>query len=306
MNKQSSSKKSESAQTLLVEAKKVNDFLKSEDIPWAIGSVSRARGGMGALLPSDIIKIFAATELACANFWSALVSILLREQESDKDEKAILEAVGLLAERASSQKNVTGSGVAKSIRYYPLVVSLYIICIAGVAQKRDKLLKEVFKISLPPQSSGARPLPITESLFSIRNASELFQWLNNEYPKKGLSDPIATRIKLIVDRWLTPADWNPEKAFYEGEFILCLSPMEGTSEETGKPIRWQPASGLYLFDDAAVSIIGTLLKEEKDWIKKIFQRPLKDLLADFDAGAKNVVADYPAAGFMNSGSKAIF
>lgn len=147
------------------------------------------------------------------------------------------------------------------MRYYPLLVALYLISIVGVAKKRDKLLKRILKINLQGRSHYDEPVPIAEILFFIRRADGIFHPMYAAYPGSKWIDPVASYTKLLVDKILNPDEplWDKEREFYRGEYLLCLAPMDLLEKETDKPMINHPSAGLYMNISSAIPIITRLL-----------------------------------------------
>jgi len=258
---------------LLTEAKKINDFLESSEIPWAISSVEKTQSK----------EIFSKIESVSNEFWSAVISIVLKDDKGIYDE-ALVKAITYLARMMNAPSGVSYTELGKNVRYYPLLVALYIICIVGVAKKRDKLLKRILKINLQGRSRYEEPLPITYILFFIRSSANVFQPLYDAYPNSKWCDPVASYTKSLIDRILNPDDllWDKDNEFYRGEYVLCIAPMDILEKETKKPMIGHPSSGLFLFIGIAEPIIVRLLKQDKEWLKKVFERPLEEILKEFD------------------------
>lgn len=264
---------------LLEEARKINTFLESDEIPWIARQSDK-----------DATKaMFTKIEEVSGEFWSAVTSLILKDDKGTYD-NALLKALGYLA-RDPSPPQGTYTHAGKNIRYLPLFVALYLITICAVAKKRDKLLNKVFKVQLQGRTHYDEPLPITYLLFSIRNSADLFQPLYEGFPQRRWCDPIATYTRSLIDRILNPDDplWNKTGEFFKGEFVLCISPMGIVEKETNKPMIGHPSSGLFLFLHESEPILIRFLKNEKDWLKKIFDRPLDKILAEFDENAHKLV-----------------
>jgi hypothetical protein len=167
------------------------------------------------------------------------------------------------------------------------LITLYLICIVGAAKKRDRLLKRVLTLNLQARSHYDEPLPLTYILFLIRRGQEVFQALYDSYPSQRWCDPVASYTKLLIDRILNPDGplWDKEAEFFRGEFILAIAPLNIVVKETNRPMVGHPSSGVFLFISSAEPIIARFLRQEKNWIKRLFDRPLEDMLAEFDQTA---------------------
>ena len=264
---------------LLNETRKIVRFLESSEIPWAVGNIDKT-------LSEEITK---KIESACIEFWSAITSLVLRDDKG-LYEDALFKVITYMAKQMEPPSGVPFTEVGKGIRYYPLFVALYLISIAGVAKKRDKLLKRILKIELQGRSHYDEPLPITYILFLVRRAADVFQPHNPGYPQQKWCDPVASFTKSLIDKILISDDLllDKESEFYRGEYVLCISPMDILEKETKRPLIGHPSSGLYIFFSSARPIITRFLKDEKDWLKKIFERPLEELLLEFDQTANEL------------------
>lgn len=258
---------------LFEEVRKINDFLDSETIPWALSKTDKKQSE----------EIFSKIESNSNKFWSAIISLVSKDEKGAYDE-AIIRSLTYLARQNEAPNGIAHSELGKNIRYFPLFIALYLISIIGVAKKRNKLLNKIFKIKIQGRSHYDEPLPITYILFFIRRANEVFHPMYHGYPDQKWCDPVASYTKLLIDKILLFPDplWDKEREFYNGEFILCLSPMDVIEKDTNKPLTSYPSAGLYLVISSAVPIITRFLKQEKDWIIKIFERPLETLLSEFD------------------------
>ena len=264
---------------LFEEAKKINTFIESQEIPWAISSVDKVQSQ----------EIINKIESVSKEFWLAIISLVLKDQKGTYDD-AIVKSISYLARQIEPPSGVSYTELGRSARYYPLFVALYLIFIGGVAKKRDKLLKRILKINLLRRSHYDEPLPITYILFMIRRGPEIFHPLYDAYPDRKWCDPIASYTKILVDRLLNPDDplWDKESEFYRGEFLLCISPMDILDKTSKRPMIGHPSAGLYIYINSSIPIITRLLRDEKDWIRKVFDRSLEDLLSEFDKTAQNL------------------
>jgi len=264
---------------LLEEVQKINNFLDSDKISWTISTADKKQSKV----------IFSKIETISSEFWSAIISLVLKDEKGIYDDD-LVKTISYIARQNEPPSGVTYNDWGKNIRYYPLFVTLYLITIIGVAKKRDKLLKRIFKIELQSRSHYLEPHSITYMLFLIRRANNVLHPLYSGYPQQKWCDPVASYTKSFIDKILNPIDpmWDKEREFYNGEYVLCVAPMDIIEKETKKPMIGQPSSGLYVFDSSAVPIITRFLKNEKDWLQKVFERPLEELLYEFDQTAKNL------------------
>jgi hypothetical protein len=269
------------ARSLLEEARKIDGFLRSGEVPWACQVLDKQR------TTETLQKI----EEVCQELWLAIISLAARDEKGAYDD-ALLRAVSYLAKAVDPPLGVSFTELGRNLRYYPLIVALYLICITGVSKKRDKLLKKVLKLELQGRSRYDEPLPITYALFMIRRAGEFFQPLHQDHPRTRLCDPIATFIKSLTDRLLDSDDplWDKETDFYAGECVLSISPLDSLEKATNRPMIGHPSSGLFLYASEATPIINRFLRKEIGWIQRLFDRPLDEVLAEFDKMAPQLAS----------------
>jgi hypothetical protein len=261
---------------LFEEVRKINKFLKSGEIPWAISTADKKQSE----------EICSKIESISSEFWSAITILVLKDEKGIHD-NALVKALQYLARQIEPPSGTSCTEWGANIRYYPLFIALYLISIIGVAKKRDKLLKRILKINLQGRSHYEEPLPITYILFLIRRANGVFHPFYSRYPQQKWCDPVASYTKLLIDKILNPDDplWDKETAFYRGEFVLCITPLDILEKETKKPMIGHPSSGSYLFISSTVPILTQFLKDEREWLKKVFERPFEELLSEFDQTA---------------------
>lgn len=95
------------------------------------------------------------------------------------------------------------------------------------------------------------------------------------------------RIKGLIE---TIADfddalWRQEAAFFVGEFLLALMPMEAGGDEEW---RNHPSAGSFLYYSNARYAITRFLKKNVRATEAMDARPLREILAAFDGTAKQV------------------
>jgi len=264
---------------LMAEVSKINDFLESETIPWNIVTSDKK-------LSQEIISNI---ESISGEFWSAIINLVLRDEE-EKYNDTLVQAITYMAKQFEAPSGVSYTDVGKNIRYYALFVSLYLITIVGVSKRRNKLLRNIFKIELRGKSNYDEPMSILYVLFFIRRAELIFHPFHTNYPQQRWCDPVASFTKSLIDKFLNPNEflWNKEREYFRGEFILCISPMDIVDQDTKNPMIEHPSAGLYLLYSSAIPIITKFLKEDHGWIQKLFTRPLGDLLKEFDETASKL------------------
>lgn len=283
---------------LIKEAKKIQSFLESNFIPWDL-QVPSKEGGK---------ELFSTIEKEAETYWIALSKILIRDDKGKYDE-AIIQSLGYLARYYEPPSGITFTHLGQNIRYYPLVVSLYIIFIIGAFKKKLSLLKAISNIKLMGRSVYSEPLSIAYSLFFIRGARDVFQTQHENYPNSRWCEPVASYIKILIDQKVYIDDyiWDKDANFYIGEFLLSLLPLNIVDQDTGKPINRMPSSGLYIYIGSAIPSIRRFLRNERSWIEKIFSRPFGDILKEFDETAiKNTNILCTAAGFVSGAFESAF
>lgn len=241
-------------------------------------------------------------------YWTALAKIVLNDNKNKYDE-AIIQSLGYLVRYYEAPAGTTYTDLGLNIRYYPLIVSLYIIFIVGAFKKRQSLLKQVASIELLRRSFYEESYPIAYSLFFIRRAGDVFQTQYERYPNSRWCDPVASYTKALLDRKLHIDDylWDKDANFYVGEFLLSLLPLDVVDRDTGTPAIGHPSSGLFIYLSDSVPVIRRFLKNESAWVAKIFHRPFKDILKEFDQTAKNLVSGLCwAEGFVSGAFETAF
>jgi len=283
---------------LIKEARKIQSFLESNSIPWALQIPSREDGE----------KLLRNIEEVSEIYWVALINIVLKDEKGKYDE-AIIQSLGYLARYYEAPVETSYNNLGINIRYYPLIVSLYIIFIVGAFKKRQTLLKKVADIELLRRSLYEEPYHIAYSLFFIRRAEEVFQTQHGGYPKSRWCDAVASYTKTLLDRKVHIDDcfWDKDANFYIGEFLLSLLPLDIIDKNTGTPIIGHPSSGLFIYINDSIPAIRRFLKNENKWVAKIFRRPFEDILKEFDETPKKLErGGCWAEGFVSGAFETVF
>lgn len=259
---------------LLKEVKKGLLFLESNEIPWNL----RIDENNKEEAPKVLQKIQGEFEL----FYKALFELSFFAEDK-KSSDIIFNSISRLA------KYIHRGGVpyeALYIRYIPLVTSLYIIAMSSIYKKNSDLFKKVIALSLSSKDKYENKYPITSSLFYIRSASNVFDALNPSYPSNKWCDGAGTYQKNFFTSFL--ADYeevnDPIELFYQGEFLLSLSPM---LSETGFGSD-HISSGSFIYYRDAKYILEEFLKNNKALLQDIFGSKLKSILEKFDEDARNI------------------
>jgi hypothetical protein len=286
------------AKGLLSEVRKIHDLLAATDIPWDINTVNK----------QQIQDILSKLEQVGVEYWSAISALVLRDETGRYDD-AVIQSVTYLARQIEAPAHTPFTAWGTNFRYLPLVVTLYLITIIGVAKKRAGLLSRLFKINLEGRSHYDEPVPIAYILFFIRRADEIFQPLHSGYPQQRWCDAVASYVKSLIDRILNPDVflWDKEREFFTGEFVLCLSPIDIVDKTSKRPMLGHPSSGLYVYFSEAEPIIKRFLGNEKKFLAEIFDRPLREILSEFDSTARNLQkSGCWASGFVGGAVEAAF
>jgi len=283
---------------LIKEAHAIRTFLESDAISWNLQISSKEEGK----------ELFDSINKKAEVYWQSLSEILLKDDEGKYNE-AIIKSIEQISHYYEPPIGTAHSHSGQCIRYYLLVVILYIIFAVGTFKKRDSILKKISELELTRKFYYEEPFPIADSLFFIREAGEIFQTQYEQYPQKKWCDPVASYIKSLFDQKIRIEDysWDPDAYFFIGEFLLSLLPLDIVDKNTGRKIFNYPSSGLYMYVPNSVPIIKKFLARERDWIRKIFHRPLKNILQEFDTTAKDLVRPLcRALGFTNGALQSAF
>lgn len=278
---------------LLTEVGKIHGFLSSKDVPWDLHQVD-------AKLGKEVLNNIEQTS---KEFWEALGSLVYHDKQGKYDD-AVLRSVKCLA-RILPPLGVSYSDWGANIQYLSLVVSLYVICITAVASQRYGLLKKILQLPLSPRSPYEDSEPIAYCLLNLRKADGVFQTQHPEYPNRRWCDAAGTYIEQLLRHTLKIDDplWDYRTAFFQGEFVLCLSPLDVTFKSSDVRLVWYPSPGLFLYISDAQPIIRRLLLDDGLKLAEAFKRPFNDILGDFDKTAKNLMSGMCFAHGFAGGSK---
>jgi len=256
--------------SLLKEVQSGLIFLESDDIPWTLKINNENK--------QEAIDTVQLIQEKFEKYYRALFELSFFGNKDDHT-KLIINSVQKLA------KYIHRGGVtydALYVRYLPLVTALHIISMAAVYRKNPSLLKKVISLDLFNKNRHETKYSITESLFKIRGASEVFNALHPGYPDQKWCDAVGVYLKQYFSSMLSNYDEfeDPEALFYQGEFLLTLSPVIAHSEASFN--RGSISSGSYIFLSEAQYILEEFLKNNKVFMEKIFGNDLKQVLENFD------------------------
>lgn len=258
---------------LIEEATAVRKFLESRDIPWDVNNITKESGR------AVVDKI----EEKVGMFWKVL-STVVDNDDQGKYDSDIVEALSLLAFEPEVPASTTFTDFGTRIRYFPLVMSLYVVFLVGLQNKRHSLLKRVMGLTLLPKQYAEDSLPIGTALFYVRGASEIFQALRDDYPERRWCDSVGTYAQRWINLHLYPEMPKLERnkhMFYVAEFVLSVMPAAAENIE-------RPASGQFYFMSESASIIRRYLKTEGQTLKELFGENLKTALNRFDQWGQKI------------------
>jgi hypothetical protein len=264
---------------LVQAARDVVAFLQGTAIRWdqQVPSKGEAEG------------LLQSIEDQCRTYWRALARIV-QDDKSGRYDDAILGSLQLLAVDYAAPTGVAFTKLGVGLRYYPLVVALHIVYVVGVANRRSELLKRCTRLHLEPVREDDEPEHVGNALFYLRRSDELFQVFHPNYPQQRWCDGVATRLKAIVQSLIGDKPVPPtDRDFFIGEFVLSLVPLDVPTDSQQYRIA-VPASGNFLYFSGASRAIVRFLGKNVDWLGGGFERPLPDLLKEFDEKAHQLVS----------------
>ena len=282
---------------LMREARSIRAYITSAEIPWNLQVPSR----------EDAAKLLETIEDRCREYWRA-VALLRRHDDAAQYEEDLIASLALLAEETAPPPGHSYTDLGQYIRYYPLVFALYAAFVAGCISSRVTLLKKCAQLTLAGRSEYDDPEHIGFVFFYIHRAGGLFATQHPNYPNQTWCDPVATRIQAVIGSLVSDDDprWKPERAFFAGEFLLCLVPLDMAPVE-GQYTVGHPSSGSFMYHSVARVIIPRFLRDNVTWLEKVFTRNLSDMLADFDNTAAKVVSSrYWPDGFVRGAREAAY
>jgi hypothetical protein len=197
----------------------------------------------------------------------------------------LLRAVKMLAKVPEIPTGTPYNRVGQSLRYYPLGLILYTIFVCGVATGKSDLLNRVMQI--PVKHPGrTETSDMTDIFFYWYDAGALF----NDATGQRRCAPIAERIRQTIRDNMGEmiTEYSEPEYFFRGEFVLALTRIDvGMTHSEGVDHR-VPIAGLYLYMHEGSEPITGLLLEHPDWLDKIYDHPLNEILDMFDRNANKM------------------
>ncbi|WP_374950251.1 helix-turn-helix domain-containing protein [Mucilaginibacter sp.] len=256
-------------EALMEAAKKVTLFLASNDLEWALHPTAYEHNHLA-------LKLIEEQSL---EFWQALTYIIKTDRE-EKYINSIIEAIELLCKQPEPPANIRFTDLGKNVRYYPLVMSLYIVFIHGTALRKSELIKQVKALELVGRSYYNQPDSVLNALFYIRRASEVFQAKKPGYPNTSWCDAVGSVVKdYFIDHLELEEDITIVTAkYFVGEFVLCIAPGDSN-------VASHPSAGSFFYYGDSEPVIKRFLTKQKEWLENIFTGNLRVLLNRFDRDA---------------------
>lgn len=264
------------AEDILAEAKAVRDYLDgaATALPWTPQLNDAAESK----------RIIEDMEAKTRELQLSLATIVLSDGKGAYTD-VLLRAVKMLAKVPEVPTGTPYNRIGQSLRYYPLGLILYTIFICGVAANRGDLLKRVMQI--PVKHPGrTETSDMTDIFFYWYDAGILF----NDASGQRRCAPIADRIRQVIRDHIGEmiTEFSEPEYFFRGEFVLALTRIDvGMKHGEGVDHR-VPLSGLYLYMHEGNEPITTLLLEHPDWLDKLYDHPLNEILDMFDRNADKV------------------
>jgi len=261
----------------------LDKFLQSNEIKWDLEIIYKENE------KEQYKEIIDKINNNAKELWQAVVKIALKCDDHSCD--LLLEPINILAHEFKPLSGIPYTRKGIALRYYPLIVLLYILFIVGSFKKNDMLLRKIIQMDLKRESKWFLP----DFLFLVQDACGIFDTQCPEYPKKRpcwcyplgeyIKDFLFDGIIDLEDPYLID---QKDKYFYIGEFILSLFSL-GV-----KKIRsyTAPVPGTYMYQLEACDIIKNFLKNEKDWLKKVYPKPIKDILETFESTVNKIINPY--------------
>lgn len=264
------------AEDVIAEAKAIRDYLDgaATSLPWApqLNDVAESK------------RIIEDIEMKTRELQLSLATIVLSDSKGTYTD-VLLRAVKMLAKVPDVPTGTPHNRIGQSLRYYPLGLILYTIFICGVAANRGDLLKRVMQI--PVKHPGrTETSDMTDIFFYWYDAGALF----NDASGQRRCAPMADRVRQVIRDHIGEmiAEFSEPEYFFRGEFVLALTRIDVSMTHGEQAEHRVPLSGLYLYMHEGNEPITALLLEHPDWLDKLYDHPLNEILDSFDQNASKM------------------
>ena len=257
--------------SLIREVKSGVAFLESDEIPWSLHIREENK--------DDALEVVQNIQNKFEKYYKAIFELTFFGEKKE-DKVIVLNSIKHLA------KYLHKGGVqydALYVRYLPLITTMYIISMSSAYRSKSDFLKGVMNIELfNPDRYDDRRYPVTDALFFIRNAHNLFDALHPEYPRTKWCDSVGTYLKQYFSSMLSNYEelQDPEAIFYQGEFLLSLIPV--ITESQSGLIRGHISAGSYFFYHESQYILKEFIGKNKKLLENLFGEQLRDVAKNFD------------------------
>jgi len=127
---------------------------------------------------------------------------------------------------------------------------------------------------------------MVDIFFYWYDASALF----NDASGQRHCAPMSTRIRQVIKDHMGEliSEFSETEYFFRGEFVLALTHIDATITH-GQGVDYRtPLNGLYLYMNEGAEPIMGLLLEHPDWLDKVYDHPLNEILDMFDRNANKM------------------
>lgn len=268
----------------------LDKFLQSDEIKWDLKIIYKENE------KEQYKEIIDKINNNAKELWQAVVKIALKCDDQSCD--LLLEPINILAHEFRPPSGIPYTYEGTALRYYPLIVLLYILFIVGTFKKNDMLLRKIIQMDLKRESKWFLP----DFLFLVQDACRIFDTQYPEYPKGRWCYPLGEYIKnFLFDGIIDLEDpylvEQKDEHFYRGEFILSLFPLGVGKIRIKDTFGYTvPIPGTYIYHLEAWDIIKKFLKDEKDWLKKIYPKSIKDIFETFESTVNIITNPYCISG----------
>jgi len=263
--------------SLIREVKSGIKFLESDEIPWSLHIEEENK--------KDALEVIQKIQNKFEKYYKAIFELTFFGEEKE-DKEIVLSSIKHLA------KYLYKGGVqydALYVRYLPLVTTIYIISMSGAYRGKSDFIKDVMNLELfNPDRHDNRKYPVTDVLFFIRSAHNLFDALHPGYPKTRWCDSVGTYLKQYFASMLSNYEelQDPEAIFYQGEFLASLTPV--ITKFQSRVIREHISAGSYLFYYESQYILKEFIEKNKKFLESIFGEQLRGVAKNFDEYAPKI------------------